>query len=603
VLDYDASGAEKSRLTTIDGIASSVATSIDASHKPVFMSYGQAADPATIDVGTPAAHWTYTADGALKTIPGYISATEYEADGQTKSIAYANGVSTAFTYSPTRRWLTRIVTTAPGSVVLIDSTYTRDLAGRITAIDGPAATDDWTYAYNHLDWLMSADNSGDNALDETFAYSPSGNLLSRTRLAGTFTYPAGTAARPHAPTYLGAAAIGYDANGNMLADGSRALVWDEANRLAKVTIASAVTSFAYGPDGSRVKKANAFAATLYPSADVEIDATSTPDSLADFTRYPHPDIRIVGAQKFFLHRDHLASVRVVTDASGVTAESNSYAAYGEGLNTAFQTQKSYIGERYDPETGLQYLNARYMDPRWGRFISPDDWDPTIAGVGTNRYAYAGNDPVNKADNNGHAISPNAGNDPTAEDAGEGGNSSAQNEDNQDETAIPETDPTGFLGPKEKKECVECSLVADVHVIVGGQRIDSWNPFGHAAIAVDKNGIYSFGTATPLGSSVEDYLSKQIAVRDQQVITIDTTPEQDAAIVESLMSFAKQPLGVLRDNCADRSSSALSAAGIDSIGFTPRDLSVSLSKQGFRSIDISRGSISARDVMNKMGYEN
>ncbi len=36
-----------------------------------------------------------------------------------------------------------------------------------------------------------------------------------------------------------------------------------------------------------------------------------------------------------------------------------------------------------------------------RFISPDDWDPTLPGVGTNRYAYAQNDPVNKSDPNGH----------------------------------------------------------------------------------------------------------------------------------------------------------------------------------------------------------
>jgi uncharacterized protein RhaS with RHS repeats len=50
-----------------------------------------------------------------------------------------------------------------------------------------------------------------------------------------------------------------------------------------------------------------------------------------------------------------------------------------------------------------YLNARYYDPALGRFISPDDWDPTIVGVGTNRYAYAGNDPVNKSDPNGHSF--------------------------------------------------------------------------------------------------------------------------------------------------------------------------------------------------------
>ncbi len=42
-----------------------------------------------------------------------------------------------------------------------------------------------------------------------------------------------------------------------------------------------------------------------------------------------------------------------------------------------------------------------MDPAFGRFISPDDWDPVLEGVWTNRYAYAENDPVNRSDRNGH----------------------------------------------------------------------------------------------------------------------------------------------------------------------------------------------------------
>jgi hypothetical protein len=42
-----------------------------------------------------------------------------------------------------------------------------------------------------------------------------------------------------------------------------------------------------------------------------------------------------------------------------------------------------------------------------RFITPDDWDPLLVGVGTNRYAYAENDPVNKSDPNGHAMQPEA----------------------------------------------------------------------------------------------------------------------------------------------------------------------------------------------------
>ena len=36
-----------------------------------------------------------------------------------------------------------------------------------------------------------------------------------------------------------------------------------------------------------------------------------------------------------------------------------------------------------------------------RFISPDTMDPTMPGVGTNRYAYSDNDPINKSDPNGH----------------------------------------------------------------------------------------------------------------------------------------------------------------------------------------------------------
>lgn len=52
---------------------------------------------------------------------------------------------------------------------------------------------------------------------------------------------------------------------------------------------------------------------------------------------------------------------------------------------------------------LLYLHARYYDPVIGRFLSPDTLDPIETGVGTNRYAYADNDPINKSDPNGHIV--------------------------------------------------------------------------------------------------------------------------------------------------------------------------------------------------------
>ncbi|MBZ0216966.1 MAG: hypothetical protein K8F25_10470, partial [Fimbriimonadaceae bacterium] len=57
--------------------------------------------------------------------------------------------------------------------------------------------------------------------------------------------------------------------------------------------------------------------------------------------------------------------------------------------------------RYDEHAELQFLNNRYYDPELALFIQPDWLGVTEPGVGTNRYAYANNDPVNKLDPNGN----------------------------------------------------------------------------------------------------------------------------------------------------------------------------------------------------------
>ncbi|WP_044549432.1 RHS repeat-associated core domain-containing protein [Mesorhizobium japonicum] len=392
--NYDGLGKLGRHDMTIAGLTHTTVDIHDRSGQTILKNY----QPGDLWFGT----WTnplqYTAGNKLYSAPGYITSTIYEADGQTKEITYANGVKTSFTYSPTRRWVTRI-TTSKGATVLLDEQYARDNLGRITGTTGLTASDSWTYVYDNADRLTSSTNLGNTSLSESFIYAANDNMLSRTRVPGSYVYPSASAARPHAPISVGANAMAYDANGNLTSDGSRTLSWDEANRLKTVSLASNTVNLAYGPDGSRAKKTSSFATTLYPDADVEINP-ATPGAEI-YTRYPHPDIKVVGTTKYFLHREHLASVRLVTDMSGAVVEGTTYATYGEQLNTGFQTQKGYIGERFDAETGLLYLNARYMDPVLGRFISPDDWDPTLPGVGTNRYAYAQNDPVNNSDQNGH----------------------------------------------------------------------------------------------------------------------------------------------------------------------------------------------------------
>lgn len=105
------------------------------------------------------------------------------------------------------------------------------------------------------------------------------------------------------------------------------------------------------------------------------------------TSYVHPDAVQVGPDVTFLHRDHSQSIRLRTDAAGSPTQAALYTPYGvqqlSPPEPGLTISKGYIGEKHDPETGLLYLNARYMDPVLARFISPDDWLPTISGVGTN----------------------------------------------------------------------------------------------------------------------------------------------------------------------------------------------------------------------------
>jgi RHS repeat-associated protein len=108
----------------------------------------------------------------------------------------------------------------------------------------------------------------------------------------------------------------------------------------------------------------------------------------------------------FLHREAMATVRVICDNAGQRARRLGYRPFGEQLVHTFNAaveigDEGFIGERHDAGAGLMYLNARYYDPELGLFLQPGWWEVTEPGVGTNRYAYSFNDPVNGSDPRGN----------------------------------------------------------------------------------------------------------------------------------------------------------------------------------------------------------
>ncbi len=61
----------------------------------------------------------------------------------------------------------------------------------------------------------------------------------------------------------------------------------------------------------------------------------------------------------------------------------------------------YRGYYYDIETGFYYLQSRYYNPEWGRFLNADGYLNANGDIiGYNMFAYCNNNPVNLIDENG-----------------------------------------------------------------------------------------------------------------------------------------------------------------------------------------------------------
>ncbi|MGF6227670.1 RHS repeat-associated protein [Inquilinus ginsengisoli] len=402
-------------------------------------------------IGTTGEAWKYDGAGRLREIPNFVAMT-YTASGQPLTTYYARdestgGVTTTNSYNPKRLWLVDRTTTLAGSGTRFYARYGRDVKTGLIAtanISNGATAESWTYTYDGMFRLTKADSS-DNARDESFEYDWAGRMTSGPR--GTYTYPAVAAdpnvtpTKPHAPIWIGGKAYTWDGAGNLKQgpNAERVFVWDGENRPTSVTKPTAtgpsVVSFQYGPDGTRWRKELPRIAgcpdtspvptvdSFGPDIERKIDVTCANNAATTretWTKYPHPDVKRVGSgatlATYYLHRDGLNTVRMVTNRNGGYEEFSTYTPYGKRAQTPAATgtteeTKGFIGEREDPEVGLVYLNARYYDPAIGRFISPDWWDPTLPGVGTNRYAYSNNDPINFSDPGGQSYGVDERKDP------------------------------------------------------------------------------------------------------------------------------------------------------------------------------------------------
>ena len=100
--------------------------------------------------------------------------------------------------------------------------------------------------------------------------------------------------------------------------------------------------------------------------------------------------------------DGLGSTTALANSAGAVTDSYTYDVFGALRSNTGTTANDFrfTGEQDDRNAnrGLYYLRARAYDPALGRFLSRDPLPFA------QRYAYAGNDPVNFADPSGHVDS-------------------------------------------------------------------------------------------------------------------------------------------------------------------------------------------------------
>lgn len=293
---------------------------------------------------------------------------------------------------------------------LVEQSYAYDAEDRLTARHD-SRLGGAHYTYDAEGQLLGVD--GPSGGGEQFAYDAAGN-----RTLG----PAGSASfnALNQMVSQGHEQFSYDSRGNLVerqgGAGAWRYIWDGFDRLIRAEDdRGRVIRFVYDPLGRRISKEvqadGAVRTTRYIWAgeqlirEVETLSGDTvlrqdaADQLRDFAYWPEsfaPVFLRDGGRICHYHVDPLGAPVRLTDAHGGIVWEADRSGYGAATSRVEHVRQPLRlpGQYHDVETGLHYNRLRYYDPTLGRYLGRD---PIGAAGGRNLYAYAGNDPVNRAD--------------------------------------------------------------------------------------------------------------------------------------------------------------------------------------------------------------
>lgn len=204
-------------------------------------------------------------------------------------------------------------------------------------------------------------------------------------------------------TGSGTKTLVYDANGNLTSDGTRTLEWDPLDRLTAVTSGTLRSEFVYNGVGQRltiVEKDNGTVTSTKNLISVGPEICEERDASNSVTKRYYAQGFALNSQQttlnYFYTRDHLGSVRELTDTSGTVQTRYDYDLYGRRtrLSGTLDTDLGFTRHYHHQPSGLDLALYRAYNANLGRWLSRD---PIGEAGGLNLYGYVGNNPVNLVD--------------------------------------------------------------------------------------------------------------------------------------------------------------------------------------------------------------
>jgi RHS repeat-associated protein len=405
--------------------------------------------------------FSYTKAGLIKDVStdGKVFNFEYDESNNLISRTYANSTQDVYMYNEANQ-IVKTQTLDSGNQPKWSSKYIYNDDGRLTNITGTGpGSPTASYVYNNttekLNRLTQAtinDGSGDQIFN--YSYDTAGNILGMDTPNGhrDFLYDA---ANRISQINGSTTAVSYDSNGNssngnltkVTLDGvTSQYIYDSANRLIEVQdgAGETIAAYTYDGDGKRLTKtakntSGQFETTTYHYIQGALQYETVSGDPANVIRANYirsPEGQLLGVRLYkptlqqytyyYYHYNAHGDVVAVTDSNGDVYRQYVYDPYGNLIKMAdgtgnpvkdkngvdittnlqddpeFNHAYTYRGYRYDAETGLYFLNARYYHAGIGRFLTKDSVLGDQSNPQTlNRYAYCGGDPVNNVDPNGH----------------------------------------------------------------------------------------------------------------------------------------------------------------------------------------------------------